>query len=398
MSSQACIAMLLAGGEGRRLGVLTRRKAKPAVHFGGVCRIIDFSLSNCAHSGMTAVGVVTQYQWNSLHDHIGDGSVWGDPSKGGITLLASEQSHIGPNGYAGTADAVYANRGFIEAYDPEHVLVLSADHIYQMDYRKLLEQHAASGADATIAVTPVAWEEAHRFGIMRTDEQGRIVEFEEKPMKPKSNLASMGIYVFKWSYLREMLQQDAERPDSGHDFGKDVIPAMLSSNGHLQTYSFEGYWRDVGTIESLWEAHMDLLGKRTAFPIGERDWPTLTPNGEIGQSYVDPAARVTQSMIAGSSMVYGHVERSVISYGVQIGQGSVLRDCVVMPNAQIGRNVFIRSAIIGEEAIIHDGATIGSLSESAIEVVGDGERVMKKHEMRPKMYIPAGPMHFEHAR
>lgn len=398
MSSQACVAMLLAGGEGRRLGVLTRRKAKPAVHFGGAYRIIDFSLSNCRNSGLTAVGVVTQYQWNSLHEHIGDGSIWGGSSSSAITLLSSEQSHVGPDGYTGTADAVYANRNFIEQYDPEHVLVLSADHIYQMDYRLLLQRHRETGADATIAVTPVAWEEAHRFGIMRTDESGRVIEFAEKPAKPKSNLASMGIYIFKWSYLREMLEQDALNPESSRDFGKDVIPAMLAAKANLQSYAFEGYWRDVGTIESLWEAHMDLLGKRPAFSIGGSRWPTLTPKSRTGQTYVDPAASVSQSMIAGNCMVYGHVERSIISNGAQIGQGSVLRDCVVMPNAKIGRNVFVRNAIIGEGAVLYDGASVGSLSDSSIEVVGDGERIAKKQESRSKMYIPIGQLQFEHAR
>lgn len=398
MGSKDCVAMLLAGGEGRRLGVLTKRKAKPAVHFGGAYRIIDFSLSNCRNSGVNAVGVVTQYQWNSLHEHIGDGAVWSGVSRSGVTLLSSEQPHVGPGGYTGTADAVYANRAFIEKHQPEHVLVLSADHIYQMDYSLLLDRHKESGADATIAVTPVPLEEAHRFGIMRTDANGRIVEFTEKPAKPKSNLASMGIYVFKWSYLKRMLEQDAWNPDSGHDFGKDVIPAMLNSGAKLQTYSFEGYWRDVGTIDSLWEAHMDLLGERPRFAISHSEWPTLSPKAKIGQTYIDPSASVAQALVAGSCTVYGRVEKSVLSRGVQIGRGSVLQDCVVMPNAQIGNNVFIRHAIIGEGAIVYDGASIDGVAGGSIEVVGDGERVMKKFEVRPKIYIPVGQMQFEHAR
>lgn len=392
MNSQACVALLLAGGEGRRLGVLTASKAKPAVHFGGAYRIIDFGLSNCKNSEIRSVGVVTQYQAASLHEHIGSGAVWSNAADG-VTLLPPQDSE-----YAGTADAVYKNEAFIQRHEPEHVLILSGDHIYRMDYRRMLKQHEDSGADATIAVTPVAWEEAPRFGIMRTDSRGRIVEFAEKPAQPKSNLASMGIYIFKWSYLKRMLDSDARDPQSSRDFGKDVIPAMLRSGGKLYAYSYEGYWRDVGTVESLWEAHMDLIGEQPRFRCSEAAWPMHTPACVAGHSYVDPSARVTYSLIAGNSHIFGHVERSVVSPDVYVGRGSVLRNCIVMPNAHIGRGVFARNAIIGEGAVLMDGAAVGSLSKSSIAVVGDAEMVMKPSGKKPKVYMPIGQFQLEHVR
>ncbi|WP_041617611.1 glucose-1-phosphate adenylyltransferase [Paenibacillus mucilaginosus] len=392
MTSEACVAMLLAGGEGRRLGVLTQTKAKPAVHFGGAYRIIDFGLSNCRNSGIDTVGVVTQYKASSLHEHIGSGASWSPETKG-VSVLPPKNGE-----YVGTADAVYKNLAYLEEKQPEHVLILSGDHIYRMDYRHLLERHVRTGADATIAVTPVAWEDAHRFGIMRADELGRVVEFAEKPKQPRSNLASMGIYVFKWSYLKRVLEMDARDMESSHDFGKDVIPYMLLNGAHLQTYSHEGYWRDVGTIESLWEAHMDLLGDQPKFRCGEEAWPMYTPAARSGQTYVDPAARLGQSLIAGSCSIYGQVERSVISPGVYIGHGSVVRGCIIMPGAHIGRNVYLRNAIIGEGAVIADGATVGSLSKSSIAVVGDAETVMKKNDKKPKVYIPMGQLHLERVR
>ncbi|MEK8130931.1 sugar phosphate nucleotidyltransferase [Paenibacillus filicis] len=384
--------MLLAGGEGRRLGVLTRSKAKPAVHFGGEYRIIDFALSNCANSGIPAVGVVTQYQAASLHRHIGGGRSWTSR----ITLLPPRSGE-----YEGTADAVYKNFTYLREQNPEDVLVLSGDHIYQMDYRELLKRHRDSGADATIAVTPVAWEEAHRFGIMRTDADGQVVEFTEKPSTPASNLASMGIYVFKWSYLKRMLEQDAASIQSSHDFGKDVIPAMLAAGDRLQTYAYKGYWRDVGTVESLWEAHMDLVGEQPKFRCHTQTWPmpghTSSPVPVMGKR-IPGEARLHQALVASEAAVFGQVERSVVSQGAFVGHGSVLRNCVVMPTARIGSNVFIRNAIIGEGAVIEDGATVGSLSGSAIEVVGDGERVARKADKMSKIYLPVGQFQLEHIR
>lgn len=367
MNSKACVAMLLAGGEGRRLGVLTRSKAKPAIHFGGSYRIIDFGLSNCRNSGINTVGVVTQYQAASLNDHIGDGTVWTE-NKEGISLLSPEDG-----AYAGTADAVYKNQAFIERHHPEHVLILSGDHIYRMDYRKLLERQTQTQSDVTIPVTQVAWEQAHRFGIMRTDDNGRVVEFSEKPQKPKSNLASMGIYIFRRSYLKQVLEADALDPQSSRDFGKDVIPAMLRAGAKLQTYSFEGYWRDVGTVESLWESHMDLIGENPKFSCSEEEWPLYTSKAGSGLFYVHSSPRIRQCLIADNCQILGQVEQSVVAEDVYVGQGSVLRNCVVMAGARIGCNVVVRNAIIGEHAVLEDGAIVETPSQGSIAVVGDAK-------------------------
>ncbi|WP_372814236.1 sugar phosphate nucleotidyltransferase [Paenibacillus sp.] len=402
MKSQSCVAMLLAGGEGRRLGVLTRDKAKPAVHFGGGYRMIDFALSNCTNSGLPVVGVVTQYQAASLHRHIGSGALWSNA----VTLLPSAGGS-----YTGTADAVFKNMAFLKFYDPEHVLVLSGDHIYRMDYRKLLERHRETGADATIAVTPVAWEEAHRFGIMKADKAGRITEFAEKPRVPTSNLASMGIYVFRWSYLKHILERDACNPLSSHDFGKDLIPSMLARGDRVQTYAFEGYWRDVGTVESLWEAHMDLLGDPPKFDLEDGDWPMRSPGRASARTQAGLYARLRHALVAGESAVFGQIERSVLSAGVFVGHGSVLRNCVVMPRARIGRDVFIRNAIIGEGAVIEDGATVGSRFGEPVTVIGDAETVGRPVtvigdaepigepvEFIPKAYVPIRQYQFERIR
>ncbi|CAG7644011.1 Glucose-1-phosphate adenylyltransferase [Paenibacillus solanacearum] len=389
MNYDECAAMLLAGGEGRRLGVFTRSKAKPAVHFGGAFRIIDFALSNCTYSGIRQVGVMTQYKAASLHRHIGAGRVWSEHGNG-VDLLPP-----GEGAYTGTADAVRQNLAFLDRHRPDHVLILSADHIYRMDYRKMLERHRQTGADATIAVTPVAWEEAHRFGIMCTGEDGQVTTFVEKPARPSSNLASMGIYIFKRSYLKQILESDARRLDSSHDFGKDVIPAMLGQGAKLQTYAYEGYWRDVGTVESLWEAHMDLIGDKPKFSCASRGWSVRTPASPSGSSYVDPAASVSRSLLAGSCTIYGTVEQSVVSAGVIVGQGSTLRRSVVMPNARIGRNVSICNAMIGEGAVIEDGVTIGSVSARTVEVVGDAEVVRKQGAFQPGIYITPGAFAME---
>jgi glucose-1-phosphate adenylyltransferase len=396
MSNRECVAMLLSGGEGRRLGVLTHKKAKPAVHFGGAARMIDFALSNCKNSSIKQVGVVTQYRPEALHQHIGQGSAWLESTdEGEIALLCSTQQHVGKEGYTGTADAVYQNWHFIERYQPETVIVLSGDHIYEMDYSKLLKQHLDRGAEATISVTAVPWQEASRFGIMNTDEDGRIIEFIEKPEVPKSNLASMGIYVFNTAFLKRFLAEDAGHASSSHDFGKDVIPAMLNSGASLQAYSFKGYWKDVGTLESLWEAHMDLLGVNPKFVSGTETWPLHTVAIGEPQLYKDASGLIRRSLVYNNCNIQGIVEHSVISSGATIGQGSRIYDSVIMPGAIIGQGVTIHKAIIGENAVIHDGVALGFPNSNGVSVIGDKEVIYAKGEKLPKVYIPANKLRVE---
>jgi glucose-1-phosphate adenylyltransferase len=395
MSSEKCVAMLLSGGEGRRLGVLTHKKAKPAVHFGGAARMIDFALSNCRNSGIHRVGVITQYRPEALHQHIGKGTIWLErEDKGEIAILCSSQEHVGKEGYTGTANAVYQNWNFIERYQPDHVIVLSGDHIYQMDYSKLLENHRDTGAEATIAVTPVPWSEASRFGIMNTDMEGRITEFTEKPALPDSNLASMGIYVFNTAFLRKFLLEDAAIRFSSHDFGKDVIPAMLKSGAFMQAYSFKGYWKDVGTLDSLWEAHMDLLGANPQFAASE-NWPLHTVANGKPSLYKEASGMIRRSLVYDNCKVQGVVEHSVISYGATIGQGSRIFDSVIMPGAIIGQDVTIHKAIIGEGAVIRDGVALGFPNSNGVSVIGDKEVIYAKGEKLPKVYIPANKIMIE---
>lgn len=358
--------------------------------------MIDFALSNCRHSCLDTIGVVTQYRPEALHHHIGLGSAWLDkPGQGEVALLSSRQAHIGESGYAGTADAIFRNWKFIEKHKPDTILVLSGDHIYHMDYRKLLESHLRTGADATIAVTPVDMSEASRFGIMKTDSTGRITEFDEKPEVPASNLASMGIYIFNTSFLLRYLEQDAADEASSHDFGKDVIPAMLKNNASLHAYEFEGYWKDVGTIESLWEAHMDLLGGQPRFNYSTSSWPLHSSRGVAAVRYVEGAGQLRQSIVCEDCTLHGQVERSVISPGVTIGQGSRVYDSIVMPGAKIGDGVTIHRAIIGEGAFVRDGFTVGSPTCGSIAVVGDREIVGVKSEKMPKIFIPAKQLQAE---
>jgi glucose-1-phosphate adenylyltransferase len=372
MSKKDCIAMLLAGGEGRRLSPLTNNLAKPAVPFGGEYRIIDFPLSNCANSEIYTVGVLTQYESESLHTHIGGGEPWGlnGSNREGVSLLSPSKEDT--SGYLGTADAVYKNMSFIDEHDPDHVLILSGDHIYSMDYRTILEAHKSSGADATLSVMEVPWSEAHRFGIMEVNRSMRVVDFAEKPTKPQSNLASMGIYVFKWAYLREKLMEDSRNPKSSHDFGKDVLPRMLRLEGKLFAYPFEGYWRDVGTVKSLWEAHMDLLeqGAEPQLEPAPNAWPTYSRQQyeEGGRSPISRTDDHDSSLSHWNSAVLGDVQRTVIFYGVQVAVDSVVQDSVLMPNVKIGRRVRISHAIIGEGAIIKDGAVIEGRKDK-IEVI-----------------------------
>jgi len=359
MTNRSCIAMLLAGGEGKRLAPLTHKLAKPAVPFGGRYRIIDFPLSNCVNSGITTIGVLTQYRAESLHSHIEDGRHWpADEGCSSSEIFLLPGGMAPGTGYTGTADAIWKNIAEIDARSPEHVLILSGDHIYHMDYRHMLDAHVKSGADATIAVKRVPWREASRFGILSTDASLRIESFAEKPAKPESNLASMGIYLFRWSCLRELLVLDAANPDSSHDFGKDVIPQMIRTDGAVYAFPFEGYWRDVGTVESLWEAHMDALAGELT--LHRDEWPMFTNDQEpLVQTYTHPLAVVRDSAIHPYTVVEGEVDRSVLFSGVHIGRGSEVRESIIMPNAKIGRNVTICRAIIGEGAIVEDGAVIG---------------------------------------
>lgn len=377
MIKQECVAMLLAGGEGTRLGPLTKNNAKPAVHFGGKYRIIDFTLSNCHHSGITTVGVLTQYKPAVLNAHIGSGEAWGmENERTGVSLL--ERQVGAPNAYSGTADAIYQNVSFLRAHDPKYVLIISGDHIYNMDYREILAHHKQSGAAATIAVTPVKMEEASRFGIMSTDVNDRITGFAEKPRNPTSNLASMGVYVFNWDILQASLEADARDEKSSHDFGHDIIPTLLQSGAHLFAFPFKGYWKDVGTIESLWESHMDLLGYTPNLQIDQEHWPLLTPKRDLPKGQVALTARVNNAMIGDSCQIEGSVSHSVISEGVRVGESSRVMNSIVMPGVQIGKNALILNAIVGEGAIIKDGAIVGKPGSESITVIAE-KTVVGRH-------------------
>lgn len=381
MRSKECVAMLLAGGEGRRLGVLTNNLAKPAVHFGGKYRIIDFTLSNCTNSGIDTVGVLTQYQPLVLNTYIGIGSPWDlDRKYGGVTVLPPFMEQKGGDWYKGTANAIYRNIAFIEQYDPEYVLVISGDHIYKMDYDLMLNYHKSKKADATIAVIEVKWEEASRFGLMSVDAENTIVEFNEKPKEPKSNLASMGVYIFNWKALKAYLIKDEENPESSKDFGKDLIPLMLKDQARMFAYSFQGYWKDVGTIESLWEANMDLLDNDNELNLYDKNWRIYSVNPYQPAQYIAPTAVLKRSLVNEGCAVFGEVDHSVLFYGVQIGEGSVIRDSVIMPNVKIGNNVTIHKAIIGENTIVEDGAQIGGSGE--ILLIGGNERIVATTNQR----------------
>ncbi|MFC7748955.1 glucose-1-phosphate adenylyltransferase [Paenibacillus thermoaerophilus] len=373
MRKKTCVAMLLAGGEGRRLGVLTRQLAKPAVHFGGKYRIIDFTLSNCTNSGIDTVGVLTQYQPLVLNSYIGIGSPWDlDRKGGGVTVLPPYVKQAGGDWYKGTANAIYQNIDYIEQYSPDYVLIISGDHIYKMDYSQMLDYHIDRGAEATIAAIEVDPGEASRFGIMSTDGEGRIVEFEEKPKQPKSNLASMGVYMFNWNRLKEHLIRDEQNPQSNNDFGKDVIPRLLAEGVPLYAYPFQGYWKDVGTVESLWEAHMDLLSDESSLNLNDHQWRIYSLNPNQPAQFIGPKANVRNSMVNEGCRVFGEVYRSVLFYGVRIGERSVIEDSVIMPNAKIGDNVVIRRAIIGENTMVADGMRIEP-EDGQIRLIGSHE-------------------------
>ena len=376
MRGKEWVAMILAGGQGSRLGVLTDTLAKPAVPFGGKYRLIDFSLSNCYHSEIDTVGVLTQYRPLELHSYIGIGSAWDlDRNAGGVFILPPFVQTKGGEWYKGTANAIHQNAFFIDQYSPQYVLVLSGDHIYKMDYSLMLKFHKEAKADATIAVIAVPWKEASRFGIIDTDPDGRIVEFEEKPREPKSNLASMGVYLFTWDVLKTYLQQDDQDRGSAHDFGKNVLPVMLKNGLKMMAYRFDGYWKDVGTIESLWEANMDLLSDAPKLDLYDAGWRIFSVNPTSPPHLVAPSGQVRCSLVSVGCLIFGEVEHSVLFAGVEIGPGVIVKDSVVMNGAQIGAGAYVEKAIIGPKAIIGENCQIGAVtaqhgSNAKISVVG----------------------------
>ena len=375
LRKKTCVAMLLAGGQGSRLGILTKDVAKPAVPFGGKYRIIDFPLSNCTNSGIDTVGVLTQYQPMELNSYIGSGAPWDlDISNGGVFVLPPYQTVRGSEWYRGTANAIYQNMAFIELYNPDYVLILSGDHIYKMDYNAMLNDHIRNGADATIAVRPVPWEEASRFGIMNTDADNRIIEFEEKPKKPKSNKASMGVYIFTWEKLRQYLIDDEADKKSSNDFGKNIIPAMLGDDQRMYAYNFEGYWKDVGTIESLWEANMDLLEKPSPIDLHDKSWRIYAKTSALPPHYVAKGAKVANSLITEGSTICGSVEHSIVFAGVTVEEGASVQDSVIMPGSIIKRGAVVRRAIVAENAEIGAGSFIGEETGN-IAVVGHSVKV-----------------------
>ncbi len=372
MRKKQCVAMLLAGGQGSRLGILTKQMAKPAVPYGGKYRIIDFPLSNCSNSGIDVVGVLTQYQPLELNSYIGSGSPWDlDLTNGGVFVLPPYMKGKSGEWYRGTANAIYQNIGFVEQFSPEYVIILSGDHIYKMDYNAMLSYHIQKQADVTIAVLEVPWEETSRFGIMNTDEENRIVEFEEKPKQAKSNKASMGVYIFSWSKLRQYLESDNLDSKSSNDFGKNIIPTMLGDGQAMYAYAFDGYWKDVGTIESLWEANMDLLQQPMPIDLYDKRWRIYARNPGMPPHYVAPGAQVVNTLMTEGCQVFGEVRSSVLFAGVQVESGSLVEDAVIMPRAMIARGAQVRRAIVAEDAVIGAGCVIGEPT-GAITVIGQG--------------------------
>ena len=378
-----CVAMLLAGGQGSRLKVLTENTAKPAVPFGGKYRIIDFPLSNCVNSHIDTVGVLTQYQPLELNEYIGNGQPWDlNSSHGGVSVLPPYARSKKSDWYKGTANAIYQNIPFIARYNPDDVLILSGDHIYEMDYAAMLRFHKEMDADLTVAVRPVPMEEASRFGIMNTREDGAIYEFEEKPKKPKSNKASMGIYIFKWEILKKFVEEDEEDPKSENDFGKNIIPNLLNAGHKLYAYEFDGYWKDVGTIASLWEANMDLLGDEPQFNIyGSNGRKIYARNYAMPSAFIAKGAEIADSFVAEGCEVYGTVNHSVVSAGCVIGKGAEIHDSVIMPGVVVEPGAVVRHAIIAEECVIKAGAKVGeyqaetSVDKIQIAVIGKGKTI-----------------------
>ncbi len=374
MTEKEIVALLLAGGQGSRLGVLTKTIAKPAVLYGGKYRIIDFSLSNCVNSGIDTVGILTQYQPLKLNSHIGIGKPWDlDRMQGGATILSPYLKEDLGEWYKGTANAVFQNIQYIEKFSPTYVIILSGDHIYKMDYSLMLDFHKKNRAEVTISVIDIPAEEASRYGIMNTNAEGKIYEFEEKPKDPKSTLASMGVYIFKWEVLKKYLIKDNENVSSGNDFGKDIIPEMLREGRSIWAYKFNGYWRDVGTIQAFWESNMDLVERMPRFNLYDPNWRIYTPNPVKPAHFVGPKGSIKRSVIAEGCEIYGEVKGSVIFPGVYIGEGSIVEDSIVMSKAQIGKNTLLNKCIVGEKALIGESVNIG---------IGDSI----PNELKPEIY------------
>ena len=371
MRQNNMLAMILAGGRGTRLHALTKKVAKPAVFYGGKYRIVDFPLSNCANSGIEVVGVLTQYESVLLNSYVTAGQRWGlDAKNSGVYVLPPrEKEDANLDVYRGTADAISQNIDFVDTFDPEYVLILSGDHIYKMDYSKMLSHHKACGADATIAVIEVPMKEASRFGIMNTDETDRIIEFEEKPEHPKSNLASMGIYIFDWKLLRKMLLADMVNPDSNHDFGKDIIPAMLKEDRRLYAWKFKGYWKDVGTIDSLWEANMDLLDKNNELDLSDPSWKIYTEDVTSTPHYIGENGVVNRAFITQGCVIDGEVKNSVLFTHAKVGKGAKVYDSVLMPDAEVGDGAVLHRVIVADGVKIGKGAVVGSADSEHIELI-----------------------------
>ncbi|MGI6051249.1 MAG: glucose-1-phosphate adenylyltransferase [Bilifractor sp.] len=371
MSQSNMLAMILAGGRGSRLKALTKKVAKPAVSFGGKYRIIDFPLSNCANSGIDVVGVLTQYESVLLNSYVAQGRRWGlDTHNSGVFVLTPrEKADANLEVFRGTADAISQNIDFIDTYDPEYILILSGDHIYKMDYSKMLAFHKENKAEATIAVMPVPMKEASRFGIMNTDENGKITEFQEKPEHPKSNLASMGIYIFTWKTLRKLLMADIKDPDSSHDFGKDIIPTMLNSGKALYAYKFTGYWKDVGTIDSLWEANMDLLNEHSGLNLSDNSWKIYTQDTGGLPQYIGPDAKINRAYITQGCVVEGDVTNSVIFTGAIVEPGAKVIDSVLMPGSHVYSGATVTRALVADNIKIGAGAKVGEAESENITLV-----------------------------
>ncbi|MGI6745788.1 MAG: Glucose-1-phosphate adenylyltransferase [Firmicutes bacterium ADurb.Bin300] len=390
-----CIAMLLAGGQGSRLGVLTNNIAKPAVPYGGKYRIIDFPLSNCVNSGIYTVGILTQYQPLELNDYIGNGHPWDlDRAQGGVHILSPYQQIKGTQWYKGTANAIYQNINFIERYSPEYVAILSGDHIYKMDYSKMLQYHKDKDAACTIAMLEVPWEEASRFGLMFVDEDGAITDFEEKPKNPRSNKASMGVYMFTWEKLRRYLIEDEKREDSSNDFGKDVIPYMHKAGEKMYAFPFSGYWKDVGTIDSLWEANLDLLNPKANIDLSDSSWKIYGRSPVTSPQYVSNDAVLQNSIVAEGCTIEGSIEYSILFSNVNVEKGAVVEYSIVMPGTTIKSGAVVQYAIVAENAVIGRDALIGEnpqktgdIKEWGVTVVGNGVKVGDKARVKAKSMI-----------
>lgn len=395
MKRNECVAMLLAGGQGSRLGVLTQNIAKPAVPYGGKYRIIDFPLSNCANSGIYTVGVLTQYQPLVLNDYIGTGRPWDlDRQMGGVHVLPPYQKVQGADWYKGTANAIYQNIPFIERYDPEYVLILSGDHIYKMDYNEMLTAHKKSGADCTIAVMEVPKEEASRFGIMNTREDGSVYEFEEKPKCPKSNLASMGIYIFTWEKLRKYLTEDENDKTSSNDFGKNIIPNMLGDGQKMMTYRFHGYWKDVGTVDSLWEANLDLLSPKSDLDLSNPAWKIYSRNSSAPPQYIADTAKIENSLVTEGCNIAGKVDFSVLAENVTVEEGAEVMYSIVMPGTVVKKGAKVYYSILAENVTVESGAVIGEdpqkcedLSQWGVSVIGAKLTVGENATVKAKAMI-----------